>query len=247
MTLGHAMRRAASGAAGGVTFDPLGDITWFDAWWAEDPAWTNPGDGNNIPATGLNGNGSDATDFVIDTVTTTVTYASSGTINNRPAIRFSGGSSNNLYFPTATFGSTLTEPWSVVTIAKQDSTSTLYLCDGTSAAQRSILSDNGSGNWRFFAGGNVVSSASTDTNAHLFVGHSSNSGASFIEVDGTQSTATVAASAPTGVHVGVSNTSTAGYDGDIVFQGWYSGDITADGSWADFETWVTTHYGITIS
>ena len=37
------------------------------------------------------------------------------------------------------------------------------------------------------------------------------------------------------------------YSGSIAFVGIYEGDITADGSWADMETWVTDHYGITIA
>lgn len=76
-------------ASGGGGFNPLTLVSWHSAYWAEDPDWTNPGDGNAVTDwTDGSGNGRDLTQ---GTGTKRPLYrASVAALNGQPALEFDG-------------------------------------------------------------------------------------------------------------------------------------------------------------
>lgn len=193
--------RGISGAAA-AAYNPLTELTWFDAWWAEDPAWTPPSELGNI--TTLNGNGTDGTDWTVATPNTRVRYTSSASdLNNQPAVdHTAAGSSTISHYPKATFGSTLTESWSVVVIGVAENTNVRYHTDGivATAYTRAVVSSDGT-DFGFFTGA-WTTGPTADTDAHLFVGVSPSAGDNKLLVDGALWESSTAAGTLTGSVLG---------------------------------------------
>ena len=245
-----AVQKLLMASGGGVLFDPLADIGWFDAFWAGDPDWSNPGDGNNIST--LRGVGTDGTDWSVVTPNAACTFdevVASG-FNSQPAIRFASPATRALA-PKATFGSTITETWSVVAIGKRDSVGVNYFIDGLTGGTRAILSAaaaDAAAKFRFYTAANTTSAVTQDTAVHLHVGVSPSSGNNQYQIDnGTADTASVNAVSLTGSHIGIAQTDSVGLDGVLALVGYYSGDVRNDPGWSDFLVWAAATYGISIA
>lgn len=84
-----------------MTFNPLTDITWKAAVWAEDPAWVNPGDGGAV--TSLRDAGSAASNLA-----GTGTYIASSQLGGRPGIRMIGNPIFDGFATSGAWGSAIT-------------------------------------------------------------------------------------------------------------------------------------------
>jgi hypothetical protein len=220
-------------AAGGGAFNPETDVTWHSLFWAEGTDMTALAyaDAASVTTWPNETGGTDGTG-------TSATYSASA-INGQPAVSFATGSSVN-------WGNqTVAQPYTVVAIVRND--------EATVTQDRSVASfgvgpdmklwiDFSKG-WGLY-GGAVQYSLAYDTNPALVVGHLDGA-SSFLAVDGTN-----IVTANLGTKDASNSPANIGenWDGDIAFVGIYEGgDITADASWPDFETWVSDHYGITIA
>jgi len=74
---------------GGGPFSPL-DLPWSEVLWAEDPAWTNPGDGNPVSSWRNAGSIGSAGDATGSGATRPIYRAAYANLNNKPAVEFDG-------------------------------------------------------------------------------------------------------------------------------------------------------------
>lgn len=151
-------------AAAGVPapeFDPL-SIDWDLAYWADDPDWTNPGDGN--PVSSWRDAGTLAEDATQATSVSQPTFRSSvAAFNDRATVEFDGGDDLT------------TAIWTPAM-----STGEVFLVGrlSTLAADDGFFNGRGGHRWRFgyiggvwdlSQGGTHISGGSPDTAAHAFL------------------------------------------------------------------------------
>lgn len=151
----------------------------------------------------------------------------------------------------------IAQPFAYVIVGKFDKISnptsnraTIIDSNSSTAFARVAARDPGTGvKWSYEAGGTVrYSTAAADTNPHLFMVYF-NGASSRFEVDNTS---VISGSSPgtdgiAGLRVGYHNsaaTTTWRFDGRVAFVGIYAGDPETDPEWANFVSWVSTHYGI---
>lgn len=218
----------------GSRFDPS-LITWHTAFWAADPSWSNPGDGNAVSSwRDYSGNSRTATQ---GTGASQPTYrASYASLNNQPAVEF--GTSHYLATPSFTLYQTLT----ILAIARTSST----------AAQRWLASDapgnlaleqNRSTTAAMYGGSFLNSSVTMDTSAHLVYGYFAGA-SSFIVVDATKTSGAAGSNVFSAGVMNVGSASTS-LNGGLAFLGVYAGNIESATNWAAFKAGITATYGIT--
>jgi hypothetical protein len=233
-------------------FDALGLITWdLGAWYAEDPDWTDPGDGGLIDQ--WDDGGSGTARHMLATTTARPTYSAAvAAFNGQPAVTVDGGDkmsiSGTITAPT--------RPYSIVVIGKFGSiaSSSGLIGRGTGGANTCHLYANQpTGEFRLYAGGTALQyvAAAADTDVHLFrCLVTSTASAAVLEVDGTAATGSLGAQ-PDITSIGlfaVSGGSSPATSGSgIAFAGLFSGDVADDAGWADFKAEAATHYGLTIT
>ena len=225
--------------AGGGAFTPL-SIPWHTAFWAEDPAWSHPANGAAVSSwNDASGNARHATQAT--GTAQPVWRASVAALNSQPAVDFDGSDA----LLTATW-TAVASGFSVVVIAHaRVLTANDNFLDGDDASHRCLVNIDATNVWRFATGTTLLSTVAVNTNAHLFVGLSGTSGA--IEVDGVVTSGSAGTHTNTGLALGANNAGSTNFiEGEIAFVGLYATDVRAHASWAAFETWVTSHYGITI-
>lgn len=215
----------------GSQFDPLTAIAWRAAWWASDPGWSNPGDGNVVTTwRDGTGNGRDMT----GSGSTKPTYrASVAAFNNKPAIDFTAASK------TLTLTDSLSGGFSFVVICNHTTV------DGSNRYSFGNFSDGwmvgalNTSNWRLYNG--MDTAVAPNTSAHMFVGYV-NSGSSKLLVDATSASGSIGTSAYTAP---AWNPFFGGWLGYAVWGSLIAGDVTANSQWSAFKSWVTATYGIT--
>lgn len=227
------------GQQGGAAFDPL-SLNWHSVYWADGPSMTGYADTDAVTAWY---NETAESDALQGTPSLQPSFAATSTINSKPAVEFVG----SLDKLTATFSTAATRPVSVVLIAKCDNPAVTVTTpvSGTNQNKSFITSSA----WNVFAG-SVVTGGTATTSPFMSVTYFDGStGNEKLWVDGNL---VINANAGSGndwaaVAIGNNIVSEQPWDGPIAFVGIYEGDITADGNWAAFEAWVTSHYGITIA
>lgn len=229
-------RRAVSG--GGGAFDPL-SISWHTAFWAEDPNWTAPGDGNAVSQwDDASGNGRHATQATGSKQP--IYRASAAAFNSQPVVEFDG---TDDWLATAAFAAAITGASEHFVVAKFDTlTANTALQHGISgSARRSIQTDGGT-QWQVFQGSTGVWGGTNDPALHAFraVFDSTDE----IVVDGTSlASGNAGAENLTGVRLGANAGGTAGFfDGRIAFVGIKSGTLTSTER-SDLLAWAQSHYG----
>ena len=238
--IGSRMRRAASGllttdppAPGGM---PL-DIDWHAAFWAEDPDWTNPGDGNSVASWKNAGSG----DFGNATQGTAslqpIFHSSDAAFNGKPVVQ---GDTSDDYLVTGA-GTEIAQPNTWVVIAASTSGSE-HIMDGRVSGRRTTVYRWQ--NLRWFAGDNRspgVNLGTDGTSPHLVVAEA-NGSSSVLEIDGTQEDAgNIGTNGLDGVTLFSFVNGGGGYGGKIAFAGIYNGTLTSQEK-ADILAWSRSHY-----
>lgn len=227
---------------GGSGSDFFGSISMLREFWAEDPAWTNPGDGNDCTANivdngtlGLNAAPSSPTEPI---------YRASG-IGGKPAWDFTPSNQCGFRVQTGSSGTEFTvfAVAQITTLSVQNT-----ITDAGATTNNAFTSANSSNQWRAYNNTGAIQpiGGTADTDPHLIVVHFKSNDTTFY-VDGvsvaTDTSGTVAAA--TGLTIGCNYAlSGGGVTGKIAYVGMCSGDLTADG---DYSTWladVLSYYGI---
>lgn len=221
------------------SLDPLNDIAWSSAFWAEDPDWTPPSSGSGVASWRNAGSGSAATQA---TGSAQPTYRSSyANLGGKPALEFDGG--DYLAFGLSP---ALTNPHTVFAVVFVDPTNTV--------TEQSITGDAFSGRPRFGWSANawLISDATTtvQSTAAAFAPGPHTVCATFtsttdsVTVDGE----TVASGAAGNAaqfetpRIGAFRTGLNPLRGAVAFIGYYQGDMSAEDR-ASLETWARAHYG----
>lgn len=225
MSLATQMRRAAAGVSAGE-YDPL-SIGWTHGVWAEDPDWTNPGNGNTI--TSWRNFGTPANPFD-QTYSSKPTFSTTG-LGGQPTSVAAGAAS---LLPTS-FASSA-QPNTFVLVAEANSSSADFVDGG---GVRRHLVDLSSGKMRMFSG--LVLSDTTDltlNTPHMVVAEF-NTSSSRLLIDGS-----VVASGDAGSQeITQPALFLSGGTAKIAFFGFYDG-VLGSSDQADLLAWAQDKYGV---
>lgn len=221
---------AAETGGGGGSFDPL-SIAWDLAFWAEDPSWTNPGDGNAVSQwDDASGNGLHLTQ---GTGSQQPTYrASTAAFNGQPTVEFAID-----WMSTAGFTAIATGD--VFCVASSETSS--FVWAGNDGSHRWDLLHASSGNFALHNGGSYITVAG-DTDPHAI--RATYDSTDVLNVDGTD---ILSGNAGThsldGLYVGRYYFDTTNrLAGHIAFLGIIDGGLTAQER-SDLLAWSQSHYG----
>lgn len=227
------------GGGGGPAFDPLSYGSPFHAFWAEDPNWTNPGDGNAVSS--WRNDGSNGVAATQATGANQPLYLSSG-INSRPALDFDGSNDRLIISDADTTG--LTNPITVVVCASFDSASgSQTFIDGVAASSRVIINTNSSGFWQVSNGGTFSTgvSAVTGTSVHVVVAGTS----AKWRRNGTQiATGNSGTNGLDGIAIGSRNDGSQPTNAKIAYVAVFGSDITGEAWFSEYESGLRTLYGV---
>lgn len=223
--IGTALRRTGSG------FDPLRSIAWRAAWWAGDPGWANPGNGNLVTTwTDGTGNGRNLTTAAKPTFRSSV-----AALNNQPAVDFTAASKS------LSVTDSLTGGFSLVLIAVYTSVTGGNRYAFGNFSDGFMFGYEGTINtWRLYNG---IDSAGVppDTSAHFFAGFVNGGSSKFI-VNSTSVTGSLPTSSYSALAINPFFGSFLGY---VAWASVIAGDITSNGQWSTFKSWAATTYGVT--
>ncbi len=219
-------------------FDPL-SIEWFTAFWASDPDWTNPGDGN--PVGTWRDAGTKAQDATAASTERPTFRASHASFNNQPIVEFDGVDDD---LSTGSWGTSLSQPNEVFVVGRYRTTaSSGSIADGTlSSSTRHNLTVNSIGpKWQLRAG-TLLNGGTADTAIHLFDAVF-NGGSSSLDIDGSNILSGDAGSnALNGVRLGDTYNDGLASEVDIAFYGVFDGTLSAQQR-ADLLAWSQDTYG----
>ena len=210
-------------------------VSWTNAFWASTLLYAN---GASVPTWTACVGGLDATQT---TATRQPTFLTTG-LAGQPAVDFDGTDDLLQFGPL-----TLAQPFSIVVIGQQDTTTDANTAvrNNTGPGVNLTFRRQGGAFFSITAGTDLDDGAST-TAPSIVVGYY-NGTSSFIEVNGVQTTGNAGTNnlnnATMNIGAGLSGTSNP-FDGRIAFVGFYSGNVTTDPNWAEFESCVTSIYGI---
>lgn len=234
-------------------FDPLTSLAWTVAHWADDPLWTNPGNGN-AASSWRDGSGNSRTVSQGTGANQPLFTSASSLLNNKGALTFDG---TNDYLQSSTFTAVASGTHSMIAIMTTGSSYTgadRHAFDMGNASARETLFQNSGFSNRQYTGnqagdaalsGLVVLSSSTAYAVRLkMVGASSTTATFNGSSAGTTSTASATINQTT---LGANYVGGSRHKGDIAFFGYYVGDITGDANWAALVAWVSSYYGLTLS
>ena len=243
------MAAAQQQTAGG--FDPETGIGHVELFWAEGTEFAALGysDGADVDAWP-----DEATTESADQATASrkpqyrAAYAG---LNNKPTVEFTVSTTPGDLLKTANAVYSRTFPISIVVVcyptAFSDGNRPIVDGDG----QRNQIYNKPPGNFGIYSGGTPRDSSTNTFSAGAyglvayFAGTSANDR---LRVNGVLEIDANAGSAQADdMSIGGYPTSNyRGFLGGISLVMVYEGDITADGSWSDMQSWVSTHYGVTI-
>lgn len=221
-------------------FNPFTTVSWYAAYWADDPI--------NVLSAGAVTTWKDGTpngrDLAQPTSTKRPVWAATSGPNSKGGITADGVDD---FMLTAGWG-TLSQRLSVVYIGSVVPGGQAAAFSGLASGSCMLYDQSGVGE-TMFAGANGPSAA-----------HSGSARAYRCDFNGASSRMTINGAAPvtgspsTGTMTGLvawayNNGPTAGFysAGTAAFIGVYSGDVTGDVNWAAFVAWVSSTYGLTIS
>lgn len=224
-------------------FNPFQAITWQAAFWASDPLWANPGDGNKV-SSWRDGSGN-ARDLSQGTDARRPVYkANHPQLNNQAAVEFLNADAHRLV--SGTF--TVNQPNSWVVIFRFTGVT------NNNEFMRLVDNFNVGGGRQLFGGlnattfvgnagssGQYVRAPDNEPSVGLFY---ANGSSSWIEVNRVRS-GNLASGANNVGSIGVgSDGANSKLSGAVAFLGLYSGDVTTDRQWLAFMAWATSTYAI---
>jgi lysophospholipase L1-like esterase len=229
--------------------DPLQMLSWEFAYWAGNPAWSNPGDGVAVSAW------PDATANGWDLAQATgasqpIFRASTAAFNDRATVEFDG-SNDSLFLAS---GVVLAQPFTLVVVGSVDTLNHRTFLDvhssGSSNAYYNGMNATSGYKWQMSQGtalrGGTPEAGVPVLYVARFDGSSSN-----LDIDGTTvATGNAGTASLAEIRMGLSSTGAAGtapLDGHIAFAAAFDGDPTEDELWPMFLAWVSAHYGITVA
>jgi hypothetical protein len=238
-TMGRRLRAAKPQVGGGGGgFSPL-SIPWVSAYWAEDPSWSNPGDGNAVSS--WRDAGTAAADVAQATGSVQPTYrASVAALNSKPAIQFDGADHLD-----ATGISTIAQPFCVVTVLNIATVASnqIFINDQTGTSDN-LLGVSTSGPAYSVRSDTVLSAGTATTGGQLLV----------VKFDGASTTleknGSVAGTGNAGTvahenarYLGGTSLGAAGLsNGHLAFVGFIGRDLTSQER-SDLLAWSQSHYG----
>ena len=229
-------------AAPAPSFDPLVDVTWHSAFFAEDPDWTPPADGAAVSQwDDGSGNGRHA---VQATGANQPLYrAASSVMNNKPAVE-AVDTTDSL---AQTAYTAIAQPFSLVFLGRLG-TASAFMTDGLSAAAVNRIVFIRAASWNPNAGtGRTYGTG--DGNTHLFEWIINGANAKLL-IDGTQVGSTESHGTNTCVGLTLFNRysiDTAPGNRTLSFLGIYAGNWEVDAARSSFKTWAASHYNLTIA
>lgn len=225
-------------AGGGGGFDPL-SITWAHAWWAEDPGWTNPGDGNAVSS--WRNDGSQAT-AATSSGTNRPTFRSSyANLNSKPAVEFDG---SNDYLDTSG-AADMSQPNHVYIVgyASSSSGTPTVFDNGTVGSKRHLLRVRSGSTLQMFAGASVTAGTAIGP-ASFQVAALFNTTSSAIRANGQSATGLSVGSHVLGdPRLGASESVGTPFAGALAFVGVKDSALTTQ-ELNDLDAWAVSHYGV---
>ena len=224
-------------------FNPLQAITWEAAYWASDPLWANPGDGNKVSSwrdgSGKARNLSEGTD-----ARRPVYKANHPDLNNQAAVEFTKADVHRLV--SGTFTVSQPNTWVVVFrfTGVTNNNDFMRLVDNNGVGGgRQLIGGWTSTQFVAFAGSVVTFNRAPDNDPSVVLFYASGS-SSWIEVNRVRSGNLAAGANNVGsIRVG-SDGVNAHLSAAVAFVGLYSGDVTTDRQWLAFMAWATSTYAI---
>ena len=222
----------------GGGFDPS-LVPWLGAWWASDPSWSNPGDGNAVSSwRDYSGNGYDLSQ---GTGTKQPLYrASFANLNGQPAVQFDG--SNDFLFQ----GWKNIDLFTVLIVAYY--TSGLFFHYGGN--RWGCYASGGTFHYHRSNGADIATAESYSLpHATMITIYHSNSGTSKIRADGGGfASGAMGNETTTSMTVGAAEAGSSSWmNGAIAFMGIYSGDLSSSSSYLRLLSGIRTTYGLTIT
>jgi hypothetical protein len=240
-------RRKGNAGARPLYVNPLlNGPTYRNAFWAGDPAWSNPGDGQLVTSVrnaGVSGDptntgGTDRPTYVL----------SNTTLNNKPALTFDGGDFLDIAASGFTRGSTWVAALGYLTGSGVQRGITGL---GAGAASNCGISTISTNTWVFNAASSINGGA-VDNAPHLFVGFMDAASAGTFYIDGVQvATGSIGSGNLARFRIGCTGTTAVPasfWTGGISFVAQYTTNpMTADaGKYARLKQFARNH-GITIA
>lgn len=165
-------------SAGGVgaDFNPLTQVTPLHAVWVEDPAWTNPGDGNRVASIrNVSGGGDPA-----QATNGPIFRSSVAVLNNKPALDFTASNSERLTVDIAD----VSQPFKLVVVYAPKTVAASLNIVGFGGASSHGFGMAGVPVGSYVSSGSILYETSTmDTNAHVAL-CTLNGNLSSIQIDG---------------------------------------------------------------
>ena len=242
MTAASKLRGIGAAAAEGF-FDTIGMAREF---WAEDPSWTNPGDGSDMVTWRDNGSiGSDVT-AAIEVGGTLPTFVDSG-VNSLPSVNLNNSSESNGGYLSTTTGTTSSAAFTIVAVANLPSAAWQNRLI-TSSTSGSFLSLGTRGvSWYTWHNGELsLETGTTATGDHLFVWRCADNDLELF-IDGASIGTDTSGSVgdTTGFIIGCRQDFVEEFwNGPVAYVAQYDGDLTAHADYADYTTAITDYYGI---
>lgn len=231
-------RRSLVAAATGVPpppYDPIVGVNWIHAYWAEDPEWANPGDGNPVESWRDAIGGEHAVQAT--GARRPVYEASALGMGGRPALRFDSGPEQWL----DAAGVETDQPNTFVAIWRHGGDSTEVVIDGVTVRQ--AMSSPGATSHRIFAGSSRSSTFAADARLTPLVQQGDfDAASSFHRVNGEG----IQPSSPgtnnlRGLRIGNLQAGTNGVNGWVAFAGVRQGIMTSLER-EEFTAWALAHY-----
>lgn len=217
-------------------FNPLTYLSWHSAYWAEDPDWTNPGDGNAV-SSWRDGSGNGRT-VSQGTGTRQPIYRATG-IGSQPGVQFDG--TDDWLASSSSFTATTGDLTKVMVLKPTATNSGRHFWSRGASGGRADGFVWGTAWGAYSPATGIFSGGTVNTNAHLVI--ITFATAAEIVVDGTQ-VATDSGSASLSGHTLASEPGGGSpWAGYIAFAGLYNGTLTS-GQKADLLAWAQDHYGV---
>ncbi len=228
----------ASSKSATLPFNPLTAVTWAAAGWANDPLWTNPGNGNPVDSWRNASGGGD-----MYTYTDSPIFRGSVTsYNNRAMVEFSSSSYQSM---TLSAPVNIAANYTLVIIGSMTSVSSTQalMGFGTSTYNGVGMVDN-----KFFASSNpsapMLSNYTNDTSLHILTAKLGTASGE-LQIDGsTYASGNSVGSALYDVTIGMSLSNDVYLDGRIAFWGVYSGNLIVNAKYGELIAWVGSYYGV---